>query len=156
MFEPQHTGISYSFTADGFYEEAHYRAISNRSCIPLPMLAVRANYAIQRDAPNVLKELCNGNTEHMKSSPTARSSSHHLASMAASCYRTRANISKPSSLAILSRSFFWYVRSLTAARLQLSSGAYADPATYNSDIPSIRTATTMCNVSTSTSSTAPL
>lgn len=30
MFEPSHTGFSYSFTADGFYEEAYYRAISNR------------------------------------------------------------------------------------------------------------------------------
>jgi hypothetical protein len=29
FIEPSHTGISYSFTADGFYEEAHYRAISN-------------------------------------------------------------------------------------------------------------------------------
>jgi hypothetical protein len=27
--EPDHTGISYSFTADGFYEEAYYRAVSN-------------------------------------------------------------------------------------------------------------------------------
>ncbi|EMD64716.1 hypothetical protein GGP41_003004 [Bipolaris sorokiniana] len=27
--EPKHTGISYSFTADGFYEEAYYRAIAN-------------------------------------------------------------------------------------------------------------------------------
>jgi hypothetical protein len=30
FIEPSHTGISYSFTADGFYEEAYYRAISNR------------------------------------------------------------------------------------------------------------------------------
>ncbi|KAH8775709.1 chaperone for protein-folding within the ER, fungal-domain-containing protein [Hyaloscypha sp. PMI_1271] len=29
FIEPSHTGISYSFTADGFYEEAYYRAISN-------------------------------------------------------------------------------------------------------------------------------
>jgi len=37
MFEPNLTGISYSFTADGYYEEALYRAISNRaSLIHLP------------------------------------------------------------------------------------------------------------------------
>ena len=30
MFEPPLTGISYSFTDDGFYEEAYYRAVSNR------------------------------------------------------------------------------------------------------------------------------
>jgi len=29
MTEPALTGISYSFTADGYYEEAYYRAISN-------------------------------------------------------------------------------------------------------------------------------
>ncbi|RKF56476.1 Protein rot1 [Erysiphe neolycopersici] len=29
FIEPSHTGISYSFTADGFYEEAYYRALSN-------------------------------------------------------------------------------------------------------------------------------
>ncbi|KAF1939956.1 hypothetical protein EJ02DRAFT_456407 [Clathrospora elynae] len=27
--EPKHTGISYSFTADGFFEEAYYRAVAN-------------------------------------------------------------------------------------------------------------------------------
>lgn len=31
FIEPSHTGISYSFTADGFFEEAYYRAISNRT-----------------------------------------------------------------------------------------------------------------------------
>ncbi|TVY80345.1 Protein rot1, partial [Lachnellula suecica] len=29
FIEPSHTGISYSFTADGYYEEAYYRAVSN-------------------------------------------------------------------------------------------------------------------------------
>ncbi|CAD6505884.1 BgTH12-06816 [Blumeria graminis f. sp. triticale] len=29
FIEPSHTGISYSFTEDGFYEEAYYRAVSN-------------------------------------------------------------------------------------------------------------------------------
>lgn len=30
LIEPNRTGISYSFTSDGFYEEAYYRAISKR------------------------------------------------------------------------------------------------------------------------------
>ena len=30
LTEPRHPGISYSFTVDGHYEEAYYRAISNR------------------------------------------------------------------------------------------------------------------------------
>lgn len=29
FIEPDKTGISYSFTADGFYEEAYYRAVAN-------------------------------------------------------------------------------------------------------------------------------
>ncbi|RMZ76747.1 hypothetical protein DV737_g4726, partial [Chaetothyriales sp. CBS 132003] len=29
LIEPELTGISYSFTADGFYEEAYYRAVAN-------------------------------------------------------------------------------------------------------------------------------
>jgi Chaperone for protein-folding within the ER, fungal len=30
LTEPNHPGISYSFTEDGHYEEAYFRAISNR------------------------------------------------------------------------------------------------------------------------------
>lgn len=30
LIEPKHTGISYSFTADGYYEVAYYRSLSNR------------------------------------------------------------------------------------------------------------------------------
>jgi hypothetical protein len=29
LIEPERTGISYSFTTDGFFEEAYYRAIAN-------------------------------------------------------------------------------------------------------------------------------
>lgn len=29
--EPKHPGISYSFSADGYYEEAYYRAVANRT-----------------------------------------------------------------------------------------------------------------------------
>lgn len=32
LLEPNLTGISYSFDADGHYEEAYYRAIANRQC----------------------------------------------------------------------------------------------------------------------------
>jgi hypothetical protein len=31
LIEPDLAGISYSFTADGFYEEAYYRALPNRT-----------------------------------------------------------------------------------------------------------------------------
>ena len=34
FFEPELTGISYSFTSDGWYEEAYYRAVPNRECPP--------------------------------------------------------------------------------------------------------------------------
>lgn len=31
LIEPSKTGISYSFTDDGYYEEAYYRAVANRA-----------------------------------------------------------------------------------------------------------------------------
>lgn len=33
FIEPKHTGISYSFSADGHFEEAYYRAVANRTSI---------------------------------------------------------------------------------------------------------------------------
>lgn len=33
LLEPKHTGISYSFTENGFYEAAYYRAVANREYI---------------------------------------------------------------------------------------------------------------------------
>jgi len=38
LIEPSLTGISYSFTIDGYYEEAYYRAISNRAYHYRPFL----------------------------------------------------------------------------------------------------------------------
>ena len=32
--EPKHTGISYSFSADGYFEESYYRAVANRTSYP--------------------------------------------------------------------------------------------------------------------------
>lgn len=32
--EPKFTGISYSFSADGFFEESYYRAVANRTSRP--------------------------------------------------------------------------------------------------------------------------
>jgi len=40
LIEPKHPGISYSFTSDGYYEAAYYRALANREYIspqPNPM-----------------------------------------------------------------------------------------------------------------------
>jgi hypothetical protein len=34
LIEPKHPGISYSFSAEGFYEAAYYRAIANRMSTP--------------------------------------------------------------------------------------------------------------------------
>ena len=66
--EPQHTGISYSFTADGFFESAYYRAVANRTStlrITISSAAETdsqndkmADYRLtirQRRSPNVLK-----------------------------------------------------------------------------------------------------
>ena len=38
LIEPELAGISYSFTSDGYYEEAYYRAISNRTSTPVSCL----------------------------------------------------------------------------------------------------------------------
>lgn len=43
FIEPKHTGISYSFTADGHYESAYYRAIANRTLHQPYMLRVHAS-----------------------------------------------------------------------------------------------------------------
>lgn len=42
LIEPALTGFSYSFTADGFYEEAYYRAISNRTFSTFRYLRMRS------------------------------------------------------------------------------------------------------------------
>ena len=34
--EPKFTGISYFFSADGFFEESYYRAVANRTSHPNP------------------------------------------------------------------------------------------------------------------------
>jgi hypothetical protein len=47
MFEPSLTGISYSFTDDGHYEEAYYRAIANRTCPSIACRVRTANTKIQ-------------------------------------------------------------------------------------------------------------
>ncbi|KAM3076890.1 Reversal of tor2 lethality [Clarireedia jacksonii] len=31
LLEPTHTGFSYSFTTDGYYEESYYRVVANRT-----------------------------------------------------------------------------------------------------------------------------
>ncbi|OQO02637.1 hypothetical protein B0A48_12165 [Cryoendolithus antarcticus] len=54
LIEPERTGISYSFTGDGHYEEAYYRAISNPAnpACPLTPIAI--------DGRQLLSEPCKG------------------------------------------------------------------------------------------------
>jgi hypothetical protein len=52
LIEPSRPGISYSFTSDGFYEEAYYRAISNPtdpSCPGAIMQWQHGSYVINSD-----------------------------------------------------------------------------------------------------------
>ncbi|TGO38467.1 hypothetical protein BHYA_0074g00150 [Botrytis hyacinthi] len=52
LLEPTHTGISYSFTADGYYEEAYYRAISNPakpSCVSSIMQWQHGKFVLNSD-----------------------------------------------------------------------------------------------------------
>jgi Chaperone for protein-folding within the ER, fungal len=80
LTEPNHPGISYSFTEDGHYEEAYYRAISNRKMrtgggTEQQMLTITQPH-------NQLAHLqfCNGNTEPTLLKPMAPLSLHLLRS----------------------------------------------------------------------------
>lgn len=71
LTEPNHPGISYSFTDTGHYEEAHYRAISNRE--------LRTGLGIEQDVlitrqpynPPAHPRSCNGSTGLIQSKPMA-------------------------------------------------------------------------------------
>ncbi|KAM5456694.1 Reversal of tor2 lethality [Microsporum audouinii] len=57
LIEPSHTGISYSFTDDGYFEEAHYRAISNPqnpACPSGMMLFQHGTYDVKPNGTLVL------------------------------------------------------------------------------------------------------
>ncbi|KAI1911695.1 Reversal of tor2 lethality [Ophidiomyces ophidiicola] len=57
FIEPANTGISYSFTADGYFEEAHYRALSNPSapaCVAGFMLFQHGTYSVEADGSLIL------------------------------------------------------------------------------------------------------
>ncbi|KAF7163594.1 hypothetical protein CNMCM5623_008443 [Aspergillus felis] len=52
LLEPRLTGISYSFTADGYYEQAYYRAVANPtkpSCPKGVMFWQHGKYAVRPD-----------------------------------------------------------------------------------------------------------
>ncbi|MCJ1484711.1 Reversal of tor2 lethality [Schaereria dolodes] len=52
MIEPDLTGISYSFTDDGHYEEAYYRAISNPSQPQCPQAIMQFQHGTFLKSPN--------------------------------------------------------------------------------------------------------
>ena len=107
MLEPSLPGIAYSFTADGHYEEAYYRAISNRTFNRLHMPKATDKTAQLKTRP-ALKASYNGNMEPSKSYLTAHSPSHHLEWTAASSSRPRA-YRNLSTLVTISPSSLLYV-----------------------------------------------
>ncbi|KAI9732666.1 MAG: Reversal of tor2 lethality [Cirrosporium novae-zelandiae] len=52
FLEPDLTGISYSFTDDGYYEEAYYRAISNPAAPSCPQGIMQYQHGTYRKADN--------------------------------------------------------------------------------------------------------
>ncbi|RKF80381.1 Protein rot1 [Golovinomyces cichoracearum] len=52
FMEPTHTGISYSFTADGFFEEAYYRAISNPTKPSCPKAILQFQHGTYSENPD--------------------------------------------------------------------------------------------------------
>jgi len=75
MFEPSLTGFSYSFTDDGHFEEAYYRAISNRTdqISETTVEAISNKFISQLRIQHVLKALYNGSTESIRRTPMAPS-----------------------------------------------------------------------------------
>lgn len=52
IIEPAHPGISYSFTADGFYEEAYYRTISNPAQPSCPKTVLQFQHGTVTENPD--------------------------------------------------------------------------------------------------------
>ena len=91
MFEPNLTGISYSFTGNGWYEEAYYRAISNRTSHVFENLSSGiALTELQQQTRIARQESCNGSTVPTSSTPTVPSPSIPLRLMADNSNQTRA------------------------------------------------------------------
>ena len=63
MFEPNLTGISYSFTGNGWYEEAYYRAIPNRTAQAFSKVVRSITLTeFQLQIPIAPRESCSGST----------------------------------------------------------------------------------------------
>ena len=74
IFEPVLTGFSYSFTDDGHYEEAYYRAVSNRVLIAdLGSLHIISDTLLKPRTLRARKVLCNGSTANTRRTRTAPS-----------------------------------------------------------------------------------
>jgi len=52
LIEPSHTGISYSFTADGHYEEAYYRTVSNPTSPNCPQAVMQWQHGTFTETTN--------------------------------------------------------------------------------------------------------
>ncbi|BDD56192.1 Reversal of tor2 lethality [Monascus purpureus] len=60
FFEPKHTGFSYSFTSDGHFEEAYYRALANPTSPDCPRGIIQwqhGTYSVNSDGTLTLKPI---------------------------------------------------------------------------------------------------
>lgn len=65
LLEPNLTGISYSFDANGHYEEAYYRALANRECIVMDHIYRQILILPQPATRPVPRGSCNGSMDPM-------------------------------------------------------------------------------------------
>jgi Chaperone for protein-folding within the ER, fungal len=105
LTEPNHPGISYSFTEDGYYEEAYYRAISNRelSRVGFGQKQIMLMVVQQYNLPVHLQS-CNGNMEPTHSKPMAPLFLHLLPLTGVKSCRVLAPTTNPSTLGTTKKS----------------------------------------------------
>ena len=98
LVEPKLTGISYTFTADGYFEEARYQSIPDRvymkSCLAQRFDGCQTDRLAQQRTPSVLVLCYNGSTVPILYGPMALYTSSHTTATVGNYYRCPA-CSKP-------------------------------------------------------------
>ncbi|OJD23187.1 hypothetical protein ACJ73_05458, partial [Blastomyces percursus] len=80
LIEPSHTGISYSFSDDGFYEEAYFRAVSDPTtpeCSKGVMQFQHGTYKVERNGSLILTPFSSDGRQLISSPCAGRSAQYY-------------------------------------------------------------------------------